>query len=123
MQSSETGALKPLRKNGKAQYRQTQHRRLLGRKVIDCHRIFEQRIIAGDHSDAAFGYEITLSVGLRVIANGCSFGDMHVAVENRAPDLTTTSHVGVREKNAGLDLAVGVHPDIRRQDAALNDSS
>src|SRR5690348_755617 len=59
---------------------------LLRGEVIHRHRILKQRVVAGDHGDAAVGDEITLAVSLGVVADYGTFGDMDIAVNDGTAD-------------------------------------
>src|SRR5271154_2451617 len=89
---------------------------LLRREVVHGHRILKERIIARDHGDAALGDEIALAVGLGVEAYGGALGQVHVAVDDGAADAAAASNADVREQNALVDFAVGVHAHVGRED-------
>src|ERR1700684_4278881 len=96
---------------------------LLAGEVIHGDRIFKQRIVPRDHGDAAFGDEITLAVGLGVIADGCAFGDVHVPVEDGFANATTASDADVREQNAVVHFGVGVDAHIGGKNRILDDAA
>src|SRR5690349_11148134 len=90
---------------------------LFTREVIYRDRILKKRIIARHHGDSAVGHEILLAVGLGIETNRSSLGDVHIAIDNGAANSAMASNVHMREKNAGIDLGIGVHAHVGRQNA------
>src|ERR1700722_12160623 len=94
---------------------------LLAGEIVHSHRSLKQRIVAGDHGDAALGHEISLPVGFGVVADGGAFGDMHVAVEDGFANTATATDADVRKQNAVVDFRIGVNAHVGRQDGVLHD--
>src|ERR1035437_4902595 len=92
---------------------------LLAGEVIHSDRILEQRIVSGDYGDAAFGDEVTLAVGLGVVADGGALGNMHVAVEDRLANAATAADADMREQDAVVHLGVGVDAHVGGEDGVL----
>src|SRR5271169_5231567 len=95
-------------------------RSLFGIEIGRRYRVLEQRIVAGDHGDAAVSHVISLPVGLGVIADHRSLGHVYVAVENGLADFAVTSYVRVREENTVFDLGKGVDAHIWRKHAVAH---
>src|ERR1700687_2002315 len=96
---------------------------LLAGKIVHSHRSLKQRIVAGDYGDAALGHEITLPVGLGVVADGGAFGDMDIAVEDRFANTATAPHADVRKQDAVVHFRVRVDAHVGRQDGVLHDAA
>src|ERR1035437_5455029 len=96
---------------------------LLAGEVVHGDRILEQRIVSGDYGDAAFGDEVTLAVGLGVVADGGALGNMHVAVEDRLANAATAADADMREQDAVVHLGVGVDAHVVGEDGVLYDAA
>src|SRR5208337_1878911 len=94
---------------------------LFAGEVVHRYRVFEQRVVAGDHGDAAFGDKIPLAVGLGIVADGRAFGKVHIAVNNGAANTAAPAHADMREQDGLVHFAVGIDPHVRRQDRILHD--
>src|ERR1700737_1875405 len=92
----------------------------LAGEVIHRDRIFEQGIIAGHHGNSAVGDEVALPVGLRIVADGCAFRDVYVAINDGLADATMPPHIYVREENAVVDFAVGIYSHIGGEHAVFH---
>src|SRR5262249_33830322 len=93
---------------------------LFGGEVVHGDGILEERIVSRHHGDSAFGHEVTLAVGVAVVADGRAFGDMDIAVNDGALNAAVASDVHVREQDAGIHFTVRIHPHIGREHAALH---
>src|SRR5436305_12316565 len=62
-------------------------------EVIDCDRVLEEGVVASNHRDTGLGDEVSLAVGLDVIADGGSFGDVNVAIQDRFANSTVAADV------------------------------
>src|SRR4029077_15580801 len=96
---------------------------LLAGEVVHRYGILEQRVVAGDHGDAAVGDKVAGAVGFGVIADGGAFGEMYVAVDNAAADAAVASHSDVREQNGRVDFGIRIHANVRRKDRILDRTS
>src|SRR5579862_5318315 len=114
------------------QSNQVRSKRLFAGEVVDGYGIFEERVVAGDDGDAAFGDEITLAVGLGVVADRGAFRNVHIAIENGFADAAAPADANVRKQNAIVHFGVRIDPHIRREhripdrasgnDAAIGDN-
>jgi len=64
--------------------------------------------------------KITRAVGFGVIADGGSFGEMHVAIDDAAADAAVPSHGDVGEQDGGVNVRIGVHSDVGRKDGIFD---
>src|SRR4029077_1221063 len=76
---------------------------LLAGEVVHRYGILEQRVVAGDHGDAAVGDKVAGALGVGGVADGSAFGEMYVAVDYAAPHAAVASHGNVREQNGRVD--------------------
>src|ERR1700733_11528898 len=95
-------------------------RTLLAGEIVDRHGILEERVVAGNHGDAAIGHEVAGAVGLGVIADGGAFREMNVAVDDAAADAAMASDGDVREEDRRINLGVGIHAHIRGEHGVLD---
>jgi len=70
--------------------------------------ILEQRSIASHDGQPRGGHEIPALVLDRIVADHRSFGNLHIAINDRSPDAAMTADIDVREDDAGIHLRVGV---------------
>src|SRR5580704_12504151 len=93
---------------------------LLAGEVVHSDWIFEQGIIAGHDRDSAVGDEVALPVCFGIIADGCAFGDVYVAIDDGLADAAMPAHIHMRKKDAIFNFAVGIYTHIRGEHAVLH---
>lgn len=93
---------------------------LFAGEVVDGDGVFEERVIAGDDGDAAFGDEIALAVGVGVEADGGAFGKMDITIDDGTADAAVASDADVGEENALVNFGIRVDADIGRENAIFN---
>src|SRR5271165_1408144 len=87
-----------------------ERRYLLRGEVIHRDRIFEQRIIPRHYRDATVGDEIAQAVGFGVEADGRSFRQMHIAINDRILNAAVAADADMREQDAFVDFRIRVDP-------------
>src|SRR5271165_6537275 len=84
------------------------------------HGIFVERVVARHHRQAALGHEVVAPVFFPVVADHGAFRQMHVAIDDGAPDAAVTANVDMGEDDARFDLGIGVHPYVLRKDTVAD---
>src|SRR4029077_2918231 len=98
-------------------------RSLLAGEVIHRDWILKQRIIARHHSNSTLSDKVALAVSLGVVADAGALRDVYVAVDDGLADAAVTPDIYVREKNAGIHFAVGIHAHVGRDHAIFHEAT
>src|SRR4029077_11071879 len=98
-------------------------RSLLAGEVIHRDWILKQRVIARHHRNSTFSDKVALAISLGVVADAGALRDVYVAVDDGLANAAVTPDIYVREKDAGIHFAEGIHAHVGRDHTVLNQAT
>ena len=98
-------------------------RQLFTSEVIYGDRILKKRVVACHDGDSAVGDKKLLPVSVRIKTDGSAFGDVHISVNDGAPQTAVAADIHVRKENARVYFGIGIYPHIGRQHAIADGSA